>query len=85
MSKALAVLLELKECSDSWCEYYVPLGIHWRIDEAIKELRAQPKQRMTGEEISQSLRTDHDATNIQSYVAGVELAERYHGIGVDDE
>lgn len=44
MSKALAVLLELKDCSDSWCEYYVPLGIHARIDEAIEELLAQPEQ-----------------------------------------
>jgi len=59
--------------------------MNWGTANEIQELLAQPKQPMTGEEISQSLRTDHDATNIQSYVAGVELAERYHGIGVDDE
>jgi hypothetical protein len=44
LNKALAVLLELKDCSDSWCEYYVPIGIHYRIDEAIQELLAQPEQ-----------------------------------------
>ena len=37
MSKVLAVLLELKECSDYWSEYAVPIGIHERIDEAIAE------------------------------------------------
>jgi len=44
MSKALSVLLELKDCSDYWSEYFVPLGIHERIDDAIKELLAQPEQ-----------------------------------------
>jgi len=44
MSKALDVLLELKDCSDYWSEYFVPLGIHERIDDAIKELLAQPEQ-----------------------------------------
>ena len=44
LNKALAVLLELKDCSDLWCEYYVPIGIHYRIDEAIQELLAQPEQ-----------------------------------------
>lgn len=44
LNKALSVLLELKDCSDSWCEYYVPIGIHYRIDEAIQELLAQPEQ-----------------------------------------
>ncbi len=43
MSKVLAVLLELKECSDYWSEYAVPIGIHERIDEAIAELLAQPE------------------------------------------
>jgi len=44
MSKALEVLLELKDCSDSWCEYYVPIGIHERIDDAIEQLLAQPEK-----------------------------------------
>ena len=43
MSKVLAVLLELKECSDYWSEYAVPIGIHERIDAAIAELLAQPE------------------------------------------
>jgi hypothetical protein len=43
MSKVLAVLLELKECSDYWSEYAVPIGIHERIDAAIDELLAQPE------------------------------------------
>ncbi len=44
MSKVLAVLLELKECSDYWSEYEVPIGIHERIDAAIAELLAQPQK-----------------------------------------
>ena len=43
MSKALAVLQELKECASYWSEYDVPIGIHERIDEAIAELLAQPE------------------------------------------
>jgi hypothetical protein len=46
MSKALAVLLELKDCSDYWGEYDVPIGIHERIDEAIQELLTQPEQNL---------------------------------------
>jgi hypothetical protein len=46
MSKALAVLLELKDCSDYWSEYFVPIGIHERIDEAIQQLLAQPEQQV---------------------------------------
>ena len=45
MSKALVVLLELKDCSDYWSEYFVPIGIHERIDEAIQELLAQPEHK----------------------------------------
>jgi len=41
MSKALAVLLELKESASYWSEYDVPIGIHERIDEAILELNAE--------------------------------------------
>jgi len=44
MSKALAVLLELKESASYWSEYDVPIGIHERIDEAILELNARPEQ-----------------------------------------
>ena len=44
MSKALAVLLELKESASYWGEYDVPIGIHERIDEAIAELFTQPEQ-----------------------------------------
>jgi hypothetical protein len=31
----LPVLIELRECAEYWSEYYVPLGIHERIDAAI--------------------------------------------------
>lgn len=31
----LSVLLELKECSEYWSEYDVPVGIHDRINSAI--------------------------------------------------
>lgn len=44
MSKALAVLLELKESAEYWSEYDAPIGIHVRIDDAIEELLAQPEQ-----------------------------------------
>ena len=43
MSKALAVLLELKESASYWSEYDVPIGIHERIEEAILELTAKPE------------------------------------------
>jgi hypothetical protein len=32
----LEVLKELQECSEYWSEYFVPLGIHDRIKNAIK-------------------------------------------------
>lgn len=32
----LEVLRELQECSEYWSEYYVPVGIHERIANAIK-------------------------------------------------
>jgi len=44
MNKALVVLQELKECASYWSEYDVPISIHERIDEAIKELLAQLEQ-----------------------------------------
>ena len=48
-------------------------------------LYASPQKRepMTGKEISQGFRTDKDATNAESYWAGVALAEKHYG--VDDE
>lgn len=38
--KLLEVLKELQECSEYWSEYYVPLGIHERIANAIKAAEA---------------------------------------------
>ena len=46
------------------------------------DLKREP---MTGSEISHGFRDDKDAINAESYWAGVELAEKAHGIGVDDE
>lgn len=34
--RMLEVLKELQECSEYWSEYFVPLGIHDRIKNAIK-------------------------------------------------
>jgi hypothetical protein len=53
MSKALTVLLELKDCSDYWSEYSVPIGIYERIDEAIQQLLAQPEQEPVEDRIAQ--------------------------------
>lgn len=36
ITQMLTVLKELQECSEYWSEYYVPLGIHERIANAIK-------------------------------------------------
>lgn len=36
ITKMLEVLRELQECSEYWSEYFVPLGIHQRIANAIK-------------------------------------------------
>jgi hypothetical protein len=45
-----------------------------------------PKQEpMTDREISQCFRADKDATNAESYWAGVALAEKHYGIGVSHE
>ena len=56
MSKVLAVLLELKECSDYWSDYAVPIGIHERIDAAIAELLAQPEPELNQESRSKPFR-----------------------------
>jgi hypothetical protein len=46
----------------------------------IEQLLAQPEQKpMTAQEISQGFRADKDATNAESYWAGVALAEKHHG------
>jgi hypothetical protein len=50
----------------------------------IQKLLTQPEREpMTGKEISQGFRADKDATNAESYWAGVALAEKHYG--VDDE
>jgi hypothetical protein len=36
-----SVLTELQECAAYWSEYDVPLGIHERIDNAIKKSRGE--------------------------------------------
>ena len=55
----------------------------------LQELLAQPEQEqkpLTREEISYGFRTNDDAINAESFWAGVEWAEKMHGItGVDDE
>lgn len=40
-SQMLKVLEEVKECSDYWSEYDVPLGLHGRIDNALKAARGE--------------------------------------------
>jgi len=90
MSKALDVLLELKDCSDYWSEYFVPLGIHERIDDAIKELLAQPEQ----EPLSAStiVKLYIDSTGFEVYTGGwrnkildfAEAIEKAHGIGGEE-
>jgi len=91
MSKALDVLLELKDCSDYWSEYFVPLGIHERIDDAIKELLAQPEQKPLSASTIVKLYTD--STGFEVHTGGwrnkildfAEAIEKAHGIGEDDE
>lgn len=39
-ARLLEVLKELQECSEYWSEYFVPLGIHDRIRDAIKRAEA---------------------------------------------
>lgn len=40
-SQMLKVLEEVKECSYYWSEYDVPLGLHERIDNALKAARGE--------------------------------------------
>jgi hypothetical protein len=57
MSKVLAVLQEVKECSYYWSDYDVPIGIHERIDAAIAELLAQPQKTRLIEVYSELLKS----------------------------
>ncbi len=52
------------------------------LDGAEPESEQKP---LSGKEISHGFRCDDDATNAESYWAGVEYAEKHYGIGVDDE
>jgi predicted metal-dependent hydrolase len=50
----------------------------------IEELLAEPEQKpLTREEISYGFRTNDDAINAESFWAGVEWAEKMHGITGD--
>jgi len=96
MSKALDVLLELKDCSDYWSEYFVPLGIHERIDDATKELLAQPDQDIRQGQIESGLDLRREPLSdkeiakgflltdvwhrFECFIAGVRFAEKAHGI-----
>jgi hypothetical protein len=67
----------LKRCF----EYIYPSFESNLICDEIEELLAQAKpEPMTGKEISQGFRADKDATNAESYWAGVALAEKHHGV-----
>ena len=59
----------------------------WINDDTWTALYTTPPKRelLTGSEISQGFRADKDATNAESYWAGVALAEKHYGIGIDDE
>jgi hypothetical protein len=75
MSRERELLKELHRAVD--CEW---------LDE-IEAVLAEPEQKpLTREEISYGFRTNDDAINAESFWAGVEWAEKMHGItGVDDE
>ena len=45
----------------------------------------QKRKHLTDIEISKGFKADDEATHLYSYWAGVEFAEKHHGIGVDDE
>jgi hypothetical protein len=78
MSKVLAVLLELKECSDYWSDYAVPIGIHERIDAAIAELLAQPEQKlMTNRAIIQACPDHYYGMEKEAFKVGIKWYEKY--------
>ena len=43
--RLLEVLKELQECSSYWSEYYVPIGIHERIQAAIASVESLQEER----------------------------------------
>jgi hypothetical protein len=47
----------------------------------VTELYATPLKPLTGIEISKGFKADDEATHLYSYWAGVEFAEKHHGIG----
>jgi hypothetical protein len=53
---------------------------------AVLRLITSPPKRepMTGKEISQGFRADNDATNAESYWAGVALAEKHYGVKINE-
>ncbi len=78
MSKALAVLQELKECASYWSEYDVPIGIHERIDGAIAELLTQPKQElMTDSDISAYTPVHYCDAEKKAFAVGIKWYEKY--------
>lgn len=82
MSKALAVLLELKESAEYWSEYDVPIGIHEHIDEAIEELTTKPEKKIIDLNIVDKHLEICDLSEDykDGYIDGIVYAEREHGI-----
>ena len=44
----------------------------------------QEREPMTGKEISQGFKADKDATNAESYWAGVAFAEKHYGVKINE-
>lgn len=82
MSKALKVLLELKESASYWSEYDVPIGIHERIEEAIQELTAKPEKKIIDlNMVDKHLEIcDLSEDYKDGYSDGIVYAEREHGV-----
>jgi len=67
---------------DTWNEYlHIMVGdAMGNIFDMMSDKGAPPtRELMTGKEISQGFRADKDATNAESYWAGVALAENHYG------
>ena len=58
---------------------YMPLGEHYTVTPLYTAPAA--RKHLTGIEISQGFKADDDATHPYSYWAGVNFAEKHHGIG----
>jgi hypothetical protein len=70
-----------RELLNEWISVYVTNGDLDKVYRETMKFLAQPEQEpMTGKEISQGFRADKDATNAESYWAGVALAEKHHGV-----